>query len=377
MIVDDDPISRLHMEQFLRHQGGFEIFVADDGLAGLELFRRERPDLVLMDIVMPRMDGYEATRLIKQEVEGDRLVPVIFLTGVTDDESLSECLHCGGDDFISKPLNNTILKARMAVWIRRVDMMERIRRDRMQVEQVILRMRQEEAFDARGIEVLMSALDSTNGDIVLSASRPNGVQHLLVGDFTGHGLPAAVSGPLVSEIFYSMTARDISCTKVLQEINHKLYRKLPVEMFLAGVMLEVDRAHNSVHIWNCSMPEVYCFNRGQLRWDVHSAGLPMGVVSSIEQGLIVQHKTFAPGDRIYVGSDGICEAQSMDGEMFGMSKLQVLLTEVDRAALPISTVEKVLADFRDGAEQGDDITLVALAAQLEQEQTLALDGAAA
>ena len=69
-------------------------------------------EIVLMDALMPRMDGFEAARLIKQ-LAGEELVPIIFLTSLTDAESLVKCLDAGGDDFLSKPYNRVILQAKI------------------------------------------------------------------------------------------------------------------------------------------------------------------------------------------------------------------------------------------------------------------------
>ena len=85
LLVDDDRINRVLLNAILKE--GYEVLQASDGKEAAKIFR-EQPDLVLMDVMMPVMDGYEATRIIKAE-SADRFVPVIFLTAVTDEQALA------------------------------------------------------------------------------------------------------------------------------------------------------------------------------------------------------------------------------------------------------------------------------------------------
>jgi len=87
LIVDDDRSTRMLLKAFLA-QSGHAIVEASNGAEAIEVFARENPDLILMDVTMPVMTGYEAATIIKQRC-GNRFVPIIFLTGLNDDESLA------------------------------------------------------------------------------------------------------------------------------------------------------------------------------------------------------------------------------------------------------------------------------------------------
>ncbi len=69
----------------------------------------------------------------------------------------------------------------------------------------------------------MDPVEKSNGDLLLAAARPDGVHHVLIGDFTGHGLSAAIGGPMAEDIFYAMTAKGLPLEEILLEINRKLY----------------------------------------------------------------------------------------------------------------------------------------------------------
>ena len=112
LIADDDRINRMVLHAMLQ-KDGHTVYVAENGQEAVTLFEQHQPDLVLMDVMMPYMDGYEATSRIKA-LTGERFVPVIFLTAMTDAQALVHCVECGGDDFLHKPYKHAILKAKIA-----------------------------------------------------------------------------------------------------------------------------------------------------------------------------------------------------------------------------------------------------------------------
>lgn len=121
LIAEDSAADRLLLSTIVRRQG-HQVLTAANGAEAVDLFRRQQPDLVLMDAMMPVMDGFEAARQIKA-LAGETLVPIIFLTSLTESEALARCLEAGGDDFLAKPYNQVILAAKIKA-------MDRLRRCR-------------------------------------------------------------------------------------------------------------------------------------------------------------------------------------------------------------------------------------------------------
>ena len=111
LIADDSDADRLILQTIIKGQG-HEVITAVDGIDAIEKFTKEKPQIVLMDALMPRMNGFEAVPEIKK-IAGNDMVPIIFLTSLTDADSLVQCLNSGGDDFLSKPYNPVILKAKI------------------------------------------------------------------------------------------------------------------------------------------------------------------------------------------------------------------------------------------------------------------------
>lgn len=111
LIVDDTATNRQILQVFLGKLG-FQVVAAEDGAQGVAAFEREAPDLVIMDVMMPVMDGYEATRRIKA-LSGERWVPVVFLSALDKEENLVAGLDAGGDDYLPKPVNFVVLDAKL------------------------------------------------------------------------------------------------------------------------------------------------------------------------------------------------------------------------------------------------------------------------
>ncbi|MCB9461815.1 MAG: response regulator [Anaerolineaceae bacterium] len=114
MIVDDDATNREVMEAFLTLEH-FEVMVAANGRDALEQIRQEKPDLVLLDVRMPMMSGFDVCRTIKDQYN----IPVFMLTGFDADEQRREAVEAGADAFISRPFDITTLMKRIREYIRR------------------------------------------------------------------------------------------------------------------------------------------------------------------------------------------------------------------------------------------------------------------
>jgi len=111
LIADDNDTDRLLLSTFVTKLG-HQVVLACDGQEAVELYEKERPHIILLDALMPKMTGFEASLNIKK-IAGTTFVPIIFLTSLNDAESLVEGLEAGGDDFLSKPYNHLILKAKI------------------------------------------------------------------------------------------------------------------------------------------------------------------------------------------------------------------------------------------------------------------------
>jgi len=131
MIVDDDPIVRALMRATLEVDG-YQVIEADDGDVACALYDKRKPQLLVADVVMPRMDGYALCRELRTRPEGTYL-PILMATGLDDVPSITRAYEAGATDFISKPLNWVILGHRIRHMLRASRAFEALRQNRDQL----------------------------------------------------------------------------------------------------------------------------------------------------------------------------------------------------------------------------------------------------
>lgn len=131
LVVDDHAPSRMTAVAFLEVEG-YEVFEADSGSTALEWVMKSQPDLILLDVMMAGMDGFEVCRHLKQD-EQTRLIPVIFITALNDQRSRIRGIDAGGDDFLPKPFDRLELAARVKSLVRQ----KRLNEDLDHAEQVL------------------------------------------------------------------------------------------------------------------------------------------------------------------------------------------------------------------------------------------------
>jgi diguanylate cyclase (GGDEF)-like protein len=112
LVIDDTLTSTAVISHQLRRMG-IEPLNASDGLTGIELFKEHRPDLVLLDVIMPGIDGYETAKRMRQLERDGEWTPIIFLTSRTNDEDLERGIAVGGDDYLLKPVSEIVLNAKV------------------------------------------------------------------------------------------------------------------------------------------------------------------------------------------------------------------------------------------------------------------------
>ncbi|MEC8049575.1 MAG: fused response regulator/phosphatase [Myxococcota bacterium] len=369
LLVDDDRINRVLLNAILKKEG-YEVLQASDGKEATEIFREEQPDLVLMDVMMPVMDGYEATRIIKAE-SADRFVPVIFLTAVTDEQALATCVECGGDDFLIKPYNRVILKAKIDAMLRIRQLyatmkaqrdeisyhQSRIEHEHQVAERIFKKIVPKGCLEAENISYLLSPVSIFNGDMLLSTRAPSGSLYGMVGDFTGHGLPAAVGAIPVADVFYGMATKGFSISAIVEEINRKLKAVLPTEVFFAAFFFEVDAACTSMMAWNAGQPDALLYSADRaVKARIASMSIPLGVIGSVK--CEPQRFSIEPGDCVLAYSDGVVEAANPSGEMLGFEGLQKIIQSTPADEDMIASIKQYLAEFRKGEEQSDDTTIL-------------------
>lgn len=371
LIADDTEVDRRILESIVKKEG-HQTFLACDGVEAVELFKSERPDIVLLDALMPNLDGFGAARQIK-ELAGEELVPIIFLTSLTDTESLVQCLDAGGDDFLSKPYNRVILQAKIKAFSRMRDLHSTMLVQRDQIvkhnehliqeqtvaKQVFDNIAHSGCLDASNVKHYLSPMAVFNGDVLVAALRPSGSMMVLLGDFTGHGLPAAIGAMPLASSFYGMAHKGFAMGDILREINQKLKSILPIGVFCCAAFLEFNFRERTVKAWNGGLPDCYIYRKKTDNVEpIKSFNLPLGVISNNEFKAECQHYELALGDRCFMWSDGIHEARNSNGDMFGEARLlKVFENNTDHDHVFDDVIQAVHA-YVGEQEIDDDLSLV-------------------
>ena len=368
LLVDDDATNRLVLNAYLK-KDGHETLIAENGQQAVERFQQDKPDMVLMDVMMPVMDGYEATAKIKALAE--RFIPIIFLTAMTDEKALSKCVEVGGDDFLTKPYSRVILKAKIEALSRVSQLYNTIYEQNQELGNYRIQNEQEQkvarnvynslinsgCLDSKIFQIHISPVSLFNGDVVMATFRPGGGLNILFGDFTGHGLSAALGVLPLSDAFYAMSEKNYGVEDITREINKKLKQQLPTGIFLAMCLIEIDPLNQVAKIWNGAIPGAYILRASGELTPLQSRHLPMGILSDKEFSSTIEIIEIFDGDRLVLSSDGILEAENSLGEMYGIERFEQSILRHGQSADILSLMMADLKDFTREQEANDDTTL--------------------
>ena len=370
LVVDDEPTNRLILQAMLSKEG-HDILQAENGRHAIEVFSEDEVDIVLMDVMMPVMDGYESAREIKK-LSGARFIPIIFLTAITDEEALVECIRNGGDDFLTKPYNRIILKAKMDALIRIQELYQTVKTQNNILERYQLNSKREQELAEKifsnimnygerelpYIDMIHQPAETFNGDIVLVGKHPTGNICVLVGDFTGHGLASALGAFPAAQIFSAMCKKGFSIAEIIIEINTRMKNLLPTGMFLAAALIQINPVTGEAVIWNGGLPDIFIVGAdNKINKTILSSHPPLGVMQTSILDMSAEKLKLQSNERIVVYTDGIIETNNEAGDMYGEPRLVELIENNSELSLT-SRVDKQLKEFRQTAEQSDDLTLL-------------------
>jgi len=365
LIVDDSKMQCKLLSVLLQEEN-YRVVVANDGASGVQMYIEHHPDLVLMDINMPIMNGFEATRRIKKLSGAGNLAPLIFITSMDSDKAFIDSVDAGGDSILVRPFSPAVFKAKIKAIQRISDLVSQVnhlqqeqQKDAELAEKMMCKVIEARNFALDKVGVIKKAATIFSGDIQLTAQCPNGDVHVLLGDFTGHGLRASIGAIPVTETFRAMTKKGFSLFEVINEINRQLYALLPGDLFFCACFARISEHEKSAYIFNAGLPEGYLFDKeASIKNLFSSTHPPLGILPKLLSDACVEVVPIDVNDRLVFITDGIVEARSPEGELFGFERFEdvakVGVIEENIAA----HVLKSLDAFCQQAEQEDDISLV-------------------
>ncbi|PKI16145.1 ATP-binding SpoIIE family protein phosphatase [Colwellia sp. 12G3] len=365
-LVVDDSKMQCKLLSVLLEEENYRVVVANDGASGVKMYIEHQPDLVLMDINMPIMDGFEATRRIKKFSGVGNLAPIIFITSMDSEQAFIESVDAGGDSILVRPFTPNVFKAKIKSMQRISDLVEQVKglqqeqqNDAKLAEKMMSNVIEARNFALDKIGVIKKPATIFSGDIQLSALCPNGDLHVLLGDFTGHGLRSSIGAIPVTETFRAMTKKGFSILEIIAQLNRQMYTLLPGDLFFAASFASISEHEKSAYIFNAGLPDGYLFNEeAKIIQQFASTHPPLGILPQLLPDAQLEVVQVKSDDRIVFITDGIVEARNQPGELFGFPRFENAAIEGIKQNNLISSVLRELDDFCQHCEQEDDISLV-------------------
>lgn len=369
LVVEDHPTSRRILETMLMKS--YDVIPAASGHEAIDKAKAQPPDLVLLDIEMPGLDGFETLQILKDGII-ELAVPVIFLTALEDSKSRETGLEAGAVDYITKPYNKQELlikvKNHLALYEARKEIEERNRvmaREMGMASQLQRSLLPEDfpTCDDIVFSALYKPVSPAGGDFydVIDLGRSKiGFAEV---DVSGHGVASAMVGAMFKMAFQSFARTTDSPAELLQVINDQMFRVLPDSDFLTVFYGVVDLKTLELVYTNAGHPMPFLFKHdlGEVL-ELGVGGPLVGVVrgTDYEEGKV----QLAKGDKILIFTDGVTETLSghqTDGQeyFYGVERLkQTLMDNVDR---PTSEILPIILDnleaFHCTKNFEDDITM--------------------
>lgn len=381
LVVDDLEANRLLLTHLIEQQGHIAISSAS-ALEAFAMYKDQAADMIFMDVVMPGMDGYLAAKQLKEMI-GDAVVPIIFITALQEEEDLVRCLEFG-DDYLVRPFNQSMFNAKVAAHIRTLELHKKAQKQHEELNALHLRLLQEQTMvqhvfehaaqvsnqSCDNIQSYLSSCSLFNGDVFLVAESPAGGVYIMLGDFTGHGLPAALGTLPLSQIFYSLVLKQISVGDLAREINKALVDLLPDYMFCAAVIAELNSKGDYIKFWTGGLHDTLILDEdSKIVERVSSLHMPLGILDDDEFNSRSIGFVLKPNDRVVLYTDGILELPNEVGEFLGNERFEQV---VQNAHCDIEKIRRELTQYVAGSaekaaqhnnpHQEDDISLVCLSA---------------
>jgi sigma-B regulation protein RsbU (phosphoserine phosphatase) len=399
LLIDDDRVTRVRVCALLE-SWGHQTTVAADGLEGLALFHRERPDLVLTDWLMPGLDGVEFVRRMREETAASgRFVYVIMLTARTETADLVEGFEAGVNDFIKKPVENDELNARVRAGLRIIELERALAKQNRalsaanrEITAANRRMRRELQAAAKIQSSFLPSrvpnserasfawryepCEELSGDTLNILPLDSGRVGLFVMDVSGHGVSAALLSVHVSRLFTRLDEPDSIVRHIPRE------GKAPIEAphdvaYRLNELFPCDPTGDDIQYFTMLYGVL---DLEQRRFNYTSAGHPGPIVvpGDRSHGTVVYEADppavgFFPsprfaersvalgaGDRLYLYTDGIFEVMNESGETFGKERLASTLASHRDKSLEDSvrlTLDTARA-WTGGRKLEDDVSLL-------------------
>jgi phosphoserine phosphatase RsbU/P len=319
LVVDDDAISRRVLAKSLT-AAGYKCRVSKDGSEALEAVRAKPPSLLLLDFDMPGLNGAEVlTRLRADRHSAVSQIPTILLTAHGSEESEVSCLQAGADDFVTKPVNAAVLRARIETQLRLRSMRRQLERQNDELERwrrnlerdlAAARLTQQSLIPQkplalRGWQVATCyrPVIQVGGDIYGWLRMKDDRILFWIADGTGHGAAAALLTTLAKLLFHHGNVEHDTPAAVMEAVNHDFRSIFRARSFMTAMCVALDPTTGNASVIGAGHPPLLVVRHDGTTESIASIAPPLGVIE--QPGFAETAIDLQPGDAFLLYTDGL------------------------------------------------------------------------
>jgi len=374
LITDDDPMSRRLLVRSLEKH--YDVAECINGFEAMQMLEGDGPALVVLDYEMPDINGAQVCEMIRSSHDWEvSQTPIIMLTGHSHADHEVECLRAGADDFVTKPVNLAVLRARLDTHTRLHALRKQLLAQNAELEK--WRRRQEQDLEAARLTqqaILPGRLPvlpgwsfgahyhpliQIGGDIYDWVMAPDGSLLVWISDATGHGASAALLTTLSKLLFRHAAAETQNAARLMDYVEREFQAVFKGHSFMTAACVVLSPDRGRVTFCGAGQPPLLVARRSGEVQSIRSARPPLGLnkaALSIEESC-----ELAPGEAILLHTDGLYEVQDAAGARMGHEALARLLPPVGSAGASAwlgVIIEKATA-YADSVSFPDDIAAFA------------------
>ena len=375
LVVDDDPLSRRLLLRMLAN-AGFKCRESADGTQALEMLHTEIPALVLLDFDMPGLNGAEVLKRLRSDPNpAIAQLPAIMLTGHGGEESEVRCLEAGADDFVTKPINQAVLRARIDTQLRLRSMRNQLQRQNDELEawrtnlerdleaarltQQSLIPQKLPALEGWDVAAVYRPVIQVGGDIYGWLRMADGRTLFWIADATGHGASAALLTTLAKLLFQHGTGEHTKPAEIMRAVNNDFRSIFGARSFMTAMCVALDPKTGCATIVGAGHPPLLVARQNGETEALPSSAPPLGLVERSE--FTASEVRLEKGDAFLLYTDGLFGAERANAPRLTPAKLAAILQPAGRTAQALLATVIEQAESLTGTKSlPDDVAAIAV-----------------
>jgi sigma-B regulation protein RsbU (phosphoserine phosphatase) len=378
LVVDDNDDNRYTLTLYLDLEGYSSVETAQDGEEAIARLQTAEFDLVLLDVMMPKVDGYQVLTWIKDRPRL-RDLPVIMISALNEMNSVIRCIELGAVDYLLKPFNPVLLKARLGSTLEKKRLRDEINAHLARLEQELEAARRLQmamvpqsfpkpsAAFPLDLCASMEPAREVGGDLYDFFVTEDGKLCFLIGDVSGKGMPAALFMArtkslirITTELMRARHGASAGPAEIIARVNRELCQDNSDMMFVTLFFAMIEPATGELEFCNAGHNAPYRLNGKTVETIEGGKGIILGVRPDAVYS--TGRLALAPGDGVYLFTDGVTEANNAAEELFSETRLEAVLRAADGApcAEIVKSVAYAVRAFVGDALPSDDITMLAI-----------------